>query len=125
MVNLSDLSAVDMGKILKIRRKIEVLEQQMANVIKQAEKKAPSVSVSVRHMRLPRNAQPSLREMISKILQKAGKPISVSDIYEASISSGYQWRSKEPVNALNVKMYTDKTFKKVAPGKFILSKPAT
>ncbi len=124
MVNLSDLSAVDMGKILKLRRKIELLEQDMAKVVKQAEKKAPSISVSVRHMRLPRNAQPSLREMISKILQKAGKPISVSEIYEASIINGYQWRSKEPMNALNVKMYTDKTFKKVSPGKFVLSKPA-
>jgi len=124
MINLSELSASDMGKILKIRRKIEVLEQQMAHVVKTAEKKPSSISVTVRHMRLPRNSQPSLREMISAILQKAGKPVSVSEIYEASIRSGYQWRSKEPINALNVKMYTDNTFKKVAPGKFVLSKPS-
>ncbi len=123
MINLSELSAVDMGKILKLRRKIEILEQQMAKVVKEAENKPSSISVAVRHMRLPRNSQPSLREMISKILHKANGPMTVSEIYEESLSSGYQWRSKEPMNALNVKMYTDRTFKKAAPGKFVLRKP--
>jgi hypothetical protein len=120
MINLSDLSSGDMKKILNLRRKIELLEQEMAKVLKAAERKGPSLGVNVRHMRIPRNAQPNLREMISNILQKSDKPLSVGEIYEASIQGGYQWRSKEPINALNVKMYTDKTFKKMAPGRFSL-----
>jgi len=48
--------------------------------------------------------------------------MSVADIYEASLKTGYQWRSKQPMNALNVKMYTDRTFKKAGPGKFVLRK---
>lgn len=122
MLNLSELSASDMGKILKLRQKIEVLEQQMAEVIRQAERKPSSVNIAVRHLRIPRNAQPSLREVISSILQAAGKPLSVAEIYEASIRNGYHWRSKDPTNALNVKMYTDHAFKKVAPGRFVLRK---
>lgn len=120
MLNLSDLSAQDMKRILKLRQKIEVIEQQMAKIIKTAEKKETPLSVAVRHMRIPRNSQPSLREMISDVLAKAGKPLSVAEIYEASISAGYHWRSREPMNALNVKMYTDESFKKVAPGRFVL-----
>ena len=46
--------------------------------------------------------------------------MSVQELYEASLEEGYQWRSQEPINALNVKMYTDRTFKKAAPGQFVL-----
>jgi hypothetical protein len=120
MINLNDLHADDLKKILKIRQKVEVLEIEMANVLKRAEKRDPSLSVSVRNMRIPRKAQPSLRDMIRGILEKAGKPLSVSEIYEASLGLGYQWRSQEPINALNVKMYTDKTFKKASPGQFVV-----
>jgi hypothetical protein len=96
----------------------------MAKVLKAAGKRIPPLSVSVRNMRMPRSSQPSLRDLISGILQKAGKPMTVSEVYEASLAEGYQWRSQEPVNALNVKMYTDKTFKKASPGKFVLRKKA-
>lgn len=124
MVTLSELSASSMAKILRIRRKIEILEQQMAKVVRDDERKTPPTSVAIRHMRLPRHAQPSLREMIADILQTANKPLGVSEIYEASLNKGYQWRSHDPLNALNVKMYTDSAFKKVAPGRFILRKTA-
>lgn len=46
--------------------------------------------------------------------------MSVHAIYEATLLAGYHWRSGEPINALNVKMYTDPTFKKAAPGRFVL-----
>jgi hypothetical protein len=124
MLNLNELHATDLMKIVKIREKIEVLEEEMAKVLKAAGKRIPPLSVSVRNMRMPRSSQPSLRDLISGILQKAGKPMTVSEVYEASLAEGYQWRSQEPVNALNVKMYTDKTFKKASPGKFVLRKKA-
>jgi hypothetical protein len=119
-MNLNELRADDLKSILKIRQKIEILELEMAEVLKKAEKRVPSLSVSVRNMRLPRKAQPSLRDLIRGILEKAKTPLSVAEIYEASLTEGYQWRSQEPINALNVKMYTDRTFKKASPGHFVV-----
>lgn len=120
MLNLNELRSEDLKGILKIRQKIEVLELQMAEILKKAQKREPPLSVSIRNMRIPRKAQPSLRDLIGGILEKAGKPLSVPEIYEATLAEGYQWRSQEPINALNVKMYTDRTFKKAAPGQFVL-----
>lgn len=120
MINLNELLADDLKKIMQIRQKIELLEVEMAAILKKAQKREPPLSVSIRSMRLPRKAQPSLRELISSILTEAGRPMSVQEIYEASLTHGYQWRSQEPINALNVKMYTDRTFKKAAPGQFVL-----
>lgn len=124
MINLNELRAADLKNILRIRQKIEVLEMEMADILQKAEKREPPLSVSVRNMRLPRKAQPTLRDMISRILEEAGEPLSVQEIYERSLASGYQWRSQDPINALNVKMYTDKTFKKASPGRFVLRNPA-
>ncbi len=124
MLNLNELCANDLKKIMNIRRKMEVLEQEMAKVLEKAKLREPSMSVAIRNMRLPRKAQPSLRDLISTILTKAGRPMSVQDIYQASLTEGYQWRSQSPINALNVKMYTDRTFKKASPGLFVLRNPA-
>jgi hypothetical protein len=124
MINLNELRADDLKKIMNIRRKIEVLEVEMAEILKKAQKREPPLSVSIRNMRLPRKAQPSLRELITTILTKSERPMSVQDLYEASIGEGYQWRSQEPINALNVKMYTDRTFKKASPGLFVVRNPA-
>lgn len=124
MLNLNELHATDLMKIVKIREKIEVLELEMAKILKEAGKRVPPLSVSVRNMRMPSRSQPSLRDLISTIIQKAANPMTVSEIYEASLAEGYQWRSREPINALNVKMYTDNTFKKASPGKFVLRKKA-
>jgi len=120
MLNLNELRSEDLKGILKLRQKIEVLELQMAELLKKAQKREPPLSVSIRNMRIPRKAQPSLRDLIGGILEKVGKPLSVPEIYEATLAEGYQWRSQEPINALNVKMYTDRTFKKAAPGQFVL-----
>lgn len=124
MINLNELRSNDLKQIMKIRQKIEILEIEMAAILKKAQKREPPLSVSIRNMRLPRKAQPSLREMITNILTESGRPMSVQDIYEASLTTGYQWRSQEPINALNVKMYTDRSFKKASPGLFVVRNPA-
>ena len=124
MINLNELRSNDLKQIMKIRQKIEVLEVEMAAILKKAQKREPPLSVSIRNMRLPRKAQPSLRELITTILTESGRPMSVQDIYEASLTAGYQWRPQEPINALNVKMYTDRSFKKASPGLFVVRNPA-
>ena len=124
MINLNELRADDLKKIMQLRQKIEILELEMAEILKKAQKRDVPLSVSIRNMRLPRKAQPSLRELITTILTKADRPMSVQEIYEASLAEGYQWRSQEPINALNVKMYTDRTFKKASPGLFVVRSAA-
>lgn len=120
MMDLNALRANDLAKILRLRREIEVLESEMMEILKTAQKREPPVRVTVRNMRLPHAPQRSLRELISEILRKARRPMSVQEIYAASLEAGYQWRSQEPINALNVKMYTDRTFKKAGPGLFVM-----
>lgn len=120
MLDIRSLTEADLIKICKLRQKIAVIETEIGEILAEAERRPPPLSMQVRSMRLPRITQPSLRDMISDVLQAAGVPLSVPEIYEASLKTGYQWRSGEPINALNVKMYTDKTFKKAAPGRFVL-----
>jgi hypothetical protein len=120
-MNLSQLNSDDIRKVLKIRKTIETLEEQLLDIARKAQKRKPSEAAALRGF--PRRQQPSLRELVGTILRKAKKPMSVQDIYEATLVSGYHWRSQEPINALNVKMYTDDTFKKIAPGRFVLRRP--
>jgi len=120
MFNLNDLTAKELKQVLKLRQKIEAIERQMGDVLKGAQKRKPTLAVAIRSLALPRKAQPNLRDLIGGILAKATEPMSVPEIYDASLAAGYQWRSQDPINALNVKMYTDNVFKKVAPGRFLL-----
>jgi len=107
-------------QILGIVKEIEVHEGRIADIIEKAKKRTSALSVEIHTPRLPRSIQPSLRDLIKTVLSKAGKPLSVREIYEATLAEGYQWRSKAPLNALNVKIYTDRTFKKANPGMFVL-----
>lgn len=123
MINLREVPSKDMAKLLTLIKKREAIERQMAEILKKATKRKLSASIKIRNLRMPRNAQPSLRDLITGILKKAAMPMSASEIYRASIDAGYRWQSRQPLNALNVKLYTDKTFKKVAPGRFALRIP--
>jgi hypothetical protein len=123
MIDIRILIPDDLIKICKLRQKIAAIETEIGEILAEAERRPPPLSMQVRSLHLPRSVQPSLRDLISAVLQAAGKPLSVTEIYEASLKTGYQWRSGEPINALNVKMYTDDTFKKAAPGRFVLRAP--
>ncbi len=120
MLNLMDLSSQDLKKILVLRIEMEKQEAELERLLKGAEKRADSISGAMKRIPIPRNLQPSLQEMISGVLKKAGRPMPVAEIYKASVEAGYMWRSRNPMNALKVKIYTDDTFKKAAPGKFVL-----
>jgi hypothetical protein len=122
MINLNELSSEDLEKILQLRRQMEAIELEIVEVIENAKKKELPLGITVRNMQLPRQTQPSLRELISGILETAGTPLTVQEIYDASLKTGYQWQSRDPINALNVKIYTDKTFRKTTPGRFVLRK---
>ncbi len=123
MITMSSLSSTDLMKIFKLRQQIEVAEAAISAILSDAEKRQPPLNTQVRHLNLPRRLQPDLRDLVGSILQAAGKPLTVYEIYDATMKTGYVWRSRNPVNALNVKMYTDKTFKVASPGRFVLRDP--
>ena len=66
-MNLNELSSDDVRKILKIRQKIEALEQELLTIARQAQKRKPSEAAALRG--LPRRQQPILRELIGSILR--------------------------------------------------------
>ena len=119
-MNLAALTSDDLKRIIALKLEIERHEKELLVVYKTAQRRPPAKKG--KSARIPRKQQPSLRDLVSDILGKAKKPLSVHEIYEATLLEGYHWRSQEPINALNVKMYTDKTFKKASMGLFVLRK---
>lgn len=118
--SITRLTSSDLKQILKLKLQIEAYERQLVAIHAEARKR-PKPTAAQRRLS-PRASQPSLRDMISGILRKSKEPMSVQEIYEATLLAGYFWRSQEPINALNVKMYTDSTFKKASPGRFVMRK---
>ncbi len=119
-INLFDLSSQDFSDLLKLAREKEALEKKISDILARAKKRQLTETNVARSLRIPRSAQPNLRDLISEVLREAGKPLSTQAIYEATLAKGYHWRSKDPMNALNVKLYTDKVFVKVAPSTWSL-----
>ncbi len=62
--------------------------------------------------------QPTLEFAISKILRTSRKTMTVKQIEEALMASGYKSTSANFPNTLRVKLYTSDAFKKVGKGKF-------
>jgi hypothetical protein len=119
-MNLLALTSSELKAMLTLRLEIEKQEEMLHAIFSEAGRRPPVKGQ--KSELIPRRRQPSLRELISGILGKAKKPLSVADTYEATLVQDYHWRSGDPINALNVKMYTDPTFKKVSPGRFVLRK---
>ena len=120
MVHLSDIPSKDLKRLVLLRQKMEVLELEIETIYREALKRKKSLASQIRNAKVPRKLQPSLQQLITRILQKAGRPLTIDEILEASLAEGYQWQSRDPRNALNVKMYTDMTFRKVSPGCFTI-----
>ena len=117
---LTDLSSADLRRVLRLRLQIERYERQMLAIYQKAKARPQKAPDGIQRV-----AQPSLRDLVTGILRKADKPLTVPEIYEATLLAEYHWRSRDPINALNVKMYTDRTFRKVAPGRFVLRSKQT
>ena len=117
MISLFQLTSEDLKKLLVLAEQREALQLELETILAGCEIRSPKPSLP---RIIPR--QPLLNEMISGILQESDRPMTVREIYEASLEKGYVWRSGSPINALNVKMYTDTLFKKTSPGHFVLRK---
>jgi len=117
MIPLNSISSADFKLIIALVEKKEALEREMEALLKNAKANIPKPSKPRKNLGI---AQPLLKDLITEILTEAKRPLSVQEIYEAGLKKGYQWRSGNPINALNVKMYTTRAFKKSSPGYFEL-----
>jgi len=117
MISLYQLTSEDLKKLLALSEQRDALQREMETLLANCKIRSPLPP-------LPKifPKQPSLRDLISGILEESAGPLSVHEIYEASLAKGYIWRSGNPINALNVKIYTDKRFKKSSPRHFVLRK---
>ena len=83
------------------------------------ERKAAAAAPSERN-RGRRSTSPTgpLAPAVVKVLQSKDSPMSVSEILEGLLSSGYQFASPEPKKNLFARIYRLKGVKQVGPGKF-------
>ena len=117
MIGLNTIPSATLKEIITLVEKREKLEREMETILKKAKANIPPAPKPRTNLGI---AQPLLKDLITEILTEANRPMSVQEIYEAGLKKGYQWRSGNPVNALNVKMYTTRAFRKVSPGYFEL-----
>jgi len=115
MISLNEIPSSTLKEIIALVEKREKLEREMETILKKAKPNIPPPSKTRKNLGI---AQPSLTVLITAILTEAQKPMTVQEIYQAGLEKGYQWRSGNPINALNVKMYTSKAFRKSSPGYF-------
>lgn len=119
MINLNDISSAALKEIIALVEKREKLEKELENLLKEAKANIPPPQKQRKTLGI---VQPRLTELITGILTEAKRPMSVQEIYQASLDKNYSWRSGNPINALNVKLYTTHAFKKASPGYFELRK---
>lgn len=117
MISLNDISSADLKAIIALVERREALEKQLEAILKEAKAHIPKPQKAIKPKSLG-IAQPLLGDLITEILNEAKRPLSVQEIYDATLAKGYVWRSGNPKNALNVKMYTTRAFRKSSPGCF-------
>ena len=126
----SELSAAQLKKALIIRTKIDKLNAQINRLQKQLQEvlggaAKPKVAVhrkvkaqqKVGHLKSRRG---SLKKLVAKVLENAGKPLRITEIYKGLKKIGYKPASKNPIRQLSARLYSDKNLARPSPGTFAL-----
>ena len=126
-----ELSAAQLKKALNIRTKIDKLEAQITKLQKQLQEVLGGAAVKPKvAVRRKIKAQPkvghvkskrgSLKKLVVKVLEKAGKPLRINEIYKGLKKVGYKTASKNPMRQLSTRLYSDKNLTRPKPGMFAL-----
>lgn len=130
-LSVDRLISSQIAQLLKIRRRIEALDAQRSSLLALMEKvirrRAPvgkhAAPKSKRRAGRRHGLRKSvLRDALTGVLARAGKPLRVAEMRHALLAAGFKFKSKDPLKSLGVRLYTDKTFRKVGPGRFVLRK---
>ncbi len=81
--------------------------------------KAPKAAKAPRVPKRRARNEMSLKEAALKVA--SGKPLTKQEIMDGILKLGYKFSTKDPMNSLNVVLYSGKTFKR-ADGKFVVAK---
>lgn len=126
----SQLSSVQLKAALTIREKIDKLEAQISRLQKKFNEIMGGECVKTEVVGRKVKAQPkagrakskrgSLKKLVAKVLEKAGKPLRIDEIYKGLKKIGYKTASKNPMRQLSTRLYGDKNLTKPKPGTFAL-----
>jgi hypothetical protein len=126
---------------VEIQERIERLQEELDSLLQARAEASSSPAVAVakahsvrsrEHGRKPATAAPSgrsggrrstsptgpLAPAVVKVLQSKDSPMSVSEILEGLMSTGYKFASPQPKKNLFARIYRLKGVKQVGPGKF-------
>jgi len=127
-----NLSVAELKKALRIRTKtasairvkIDKLQKQLDEIM--GGKSVKNKVIMRRKVKVQRkvgrikNKHGSLRKLLVKVLEKAGKPLRIDEIYKGLKKAGYKTASKNPKRQLSTRLYADKNLKRPLPGTFAL-----
>lgn len=127
-----NLSADQFRRAAEIKDKIEALQEELKDIL-QGRSKAILGSKTTRKGRTgrvsplagkKRPVSPSgpLAPAVAKVLEKAGKPMSVNDIYDALVKAEYAFTTPDPKKNLYARVHALKGVKRAGPGLFALDK---
>ena len=133
----------ELSEALRLRKKIDTLQRETeslqkkldralgaaptgkkravkkAAVKKKAKKKRPQ---RVKKSAKKKASAPTLKDVMTQVLTQSKRPLNLDEIIEGMRKKGVKFKSKNPKHSLDVRMYTDKTFKKVKPGYFTVAR---
>jgi len=126
-----ELSAAQLKKALNIRTKIDKLNAQISRLQKQLQEILGGADVkptlvvrrkikAQRKFGHVKSKRGSLKKLVVKVLEKAGKPLRINEIYKGLKKAGYKTASKNPIRQLSTRLYGDKNLKRPSPGTFAL-----
>lgn len=127
-----NLSADQFRRAAEIKDKIEALQEELKEIL-QGRSKSILGTKSGRRGRTgrvsplagkKRPVSPSgpLAPAVAKVLEKAGKPLSVNEIHEGLVKTGYEFTTPDPKKNLYARVHALKGVKRVGPGQFALDK---
>ena len=133
---IGKLTTAQLTQILKVRQRIDELNNEIAKLesgqkkiikghklVKSIRKRRRKVRMRVQvRTRVKGKGKMTQRALIAEILTKAGKPLSAAEIYKGLVARKHPLKSKNPLKALRVRLYTDKLFSKAKRGYFTLRK---
>ncbi len=127
-----NLSADQFRRAAEIKDKIEALQEELKDILQGRSKailgtKVPRKGRTGRVSPLAGKKRPvspsgPLAPAVGKILEKAGKPISVNDIYESLVKADYVFTTPDPKKNLYARIHALKGVKRVGSGLFALDK---
>ncbi|MDD5483318.1 MAG: winged helix-turn-helix domain-containing protein [Kiritimatiellae bacterium] len=127
----SELSAAQLKKALNIRTKIDKLNTRIDRLQKQLQEVLGGAAVKSKvavHRKIKaqrkigfiKSKRGNLKKLVVKVLEKAGKPLRIAEIYKELKKAGYKTTSKNPIRQLSTRLYGDKNLKRPFPGTFAL-----